>query len=63
VVRQRSRASPWRRSALHWFTIPDRRDWLERRFAMPLEEAAGPFGRFVHFALELGDEALAVARA
>ena len=43
---------------LHWFTIPDRREWLERKFGMPLERAARPFGEFIEYALALGDEAL-----
>jgi len=48
---------------LRWFTLPARRAWLERKFGMPLEEAAEPFGAFIGFALDLGDEALAVAPA
>jgi len=44
---------------LRWFTLPDRRDWLERKFGMTLEEAAEPFGAFIGFALDLADEALA----
>jgi hypothetical protein len=47
---------------LSWFTLPAHREWLERRFRRPLEDAAGPFGAFIGFALELGDEALADAR-
>ena len=47
---------------LRWFTLPGRREWLERKFRMPLEEAAEPFGAFIGFALDLGDEALADAR-
>ncbi|MGH2489896.1 MAG: hypothetical protein ACRDF9_00170 [Candidatus Limnocylindria bacterium] len=47
---------------LRWFTLPARRDWLERKFGMTLEDAAEPFGAFIGFALELGDEALADAR-
>ncbi|HUQ42652.1 MAG TPA: hypothetical protein VM052_09135 [Candidatus Limnocylindrales bacterium] len=43
---------------LRWFTLPDRRDWLERKFGMPLERAARPFGRFIEFALDLGEEAM-----
>jgi hypothetical protein len=43
---------------LRWFTIPERRDWLERKFGMTLEEAAEPFGAFIGFALDLADEAL-----
>ncbi len=38
------------------------RRWLERKFGMPLEAAAEPFGAFISFALELADEALADAR-
>ena len=48
---------------LRWFTLTERRAWLERKFAMPLEDAAGPFGTFIAFALDLGDEALAALRA
>jgi hypothetical protein len=48
---------------LRWFTIPARRGWLERKFGMPLEDAAEPFGRFIGFALDLADEALAYPRA
>jgi hypothetical protein len=44
---------------LQWFTLPERREWLERKFGMRLEEAAEPFGAFITFALDLGDEALA----
>jgi hypothetical protein len=44
---------------LRWFTLPDRRDWLERKFGMTLEDAAEPFGAFIGFALDLADEALA----
>ena len=44
---------------LRWFTLPERREWLERKFGMTLEEAAEPFGRFIGFALDLADEALA----
>lgn len=47
---------------LRWFTLPARREWLERKFGMSLEDAAGPFGAFIGFALERGDEALADAR-
>jgi hypothetical protein len=47
---------------LSWFTLPAHREWLERRFRRPLEDAAEPFGAFIGFALELGDEALADAR-
>jgi hypothetical protein len=47
---------------LSWFTLPARREWLERKFGRPLEEAAGPFGGFIGFALELGDEAVADTR-
>jgi len=43
---------------LPWFTIPDRREWLEKKFGMPLEQAAEPFGEFIEYALALGDEAL-----
>jgi hypothetical protein len=46
---------------LTWFTLPERREWLERKFRMPLEDAAAPFGAFIGFALDLGDEALADA--
>jgi hypothetical protein len=48
---------------LRWFTLPARREWLERKFGMPLEEAAEPFGAFVGFALDLADEALAAVPA
>ena len=44
---------------LRWFALPDRREWLERKFGMTLEEAAEPFGAFIGFALDLADEALA----
>jgi hypothetical protein len=44
---------------LRWFTIPSRREWLESKFGMPLEDAAEPFGAFIGFALDLADEALA----
>lgn len=44
---------------LRWLTLPARRAWLERKFGMPLEDAAEPFGAFIGYALELGDEALA----
>lgn len=47
---------------LRWFTLPARREWLERKFGMPLEDAAEPFGRFIGFALDLADEALADPR-
>jgi len=47
---------------MRWFTLPARREWLERKFRMPLEDAAEPFGAFIGFALELADEALADAR-
>jgi hypothetical protein len=47
---------------LRWFTLPDRRDWLERKFGMRLEQAARPFGTFIEFALDLGDEALTALR-
>jgi len=47
---------------LRWFTLPARREWLERKFGMALEDAAEPFGAFIGFALDLGDEALADAR-
>lgn len=43
---------------LRWFTLPARREWLERKFGMTLEDAAEPFGAFIGFALDLGDEAL-----
>jgi hypothetical protein len=43
---------------LLWFTAPDRREWLERKFGMPIERAAKPFGEFIEYALSLGDEAL-----
>lgn len=45
---------------LQWFTLPARREWLERKFGMPLEDAAEPFGAFIGFALDLADEALAL---
>lgn len=48
---------------LSWFTQPARRPWLERKFGMPLEEAAEPFGLFIGSALDLADEALARLRA
>ena len=48
---------------LRWFTLPARREWLERKFGMSLEDAAGPFGAFVGFALDLGDEALSAVPA
>ncbi len=48
---------------LRWLTLPARREWLERKFGMPLEDAAEPFGAFIGFALDLGDEALAAAPA
>ena len=48
---------------LRWFTLPARREWLERKFGLPLEDAAEPFGRFIGFALDLADEALADPRA
>ena len=48
---------------LRWFTLPARREWLERKFGMPLEDAAEPLGRFIGFALDLADEALADPRA
>jgi hypothetical protein len=48
---------------LRWFTLPARREWLERKFGMSLEDAAEPFGRFIGFALDLADEALADPRA
>ncbi|HEX4744040.1 MAG TPA: hypothetical protein VFW12_05145 [Candidatus Limnocylindria bacterium] len=48
---------------LRWFTLPARREWLERKFGMSLEDAAEPFGEFVGFALDLGDEALAALPA
>ena len=44
---------------LRWFTVPDRREWLERKFGMTLESAVEPFGAFIGFALDLADEALA----
>ena len=44
---------------LRWFTLPERREWLERKFGMTLEKAAKPFGSFIGFALDLADEALA----
>lgn len=44
---------------LRWFTLPARRKWLERKFGMTLEDAAEPFGAFIGYALDLGDEALA----
>jgi hypothetical protein len=44
---------------LRWFTLPERREWLERKFGMTLEKAMGPFGEFIGFALDLADEALA----
>ncbi len=47
---------------MRWFTLPARREWLERKFRMNLEDAAEPFGAFIGFALELADEALADAR-
>ncbi len=47
---------------LRWFTLPARREWLERKFGMPLEDALEPFGRFLGFALDLADEALAYPR-
>jgi hypothetical protein len=43
---------------LPWFAIPERREWLERKFGMPLERAAKPFGEFIEYALALGEEAL-----
>lgn len=48
---------------LSWFTLPARREWLERKFRMPLEDAVEPFGAFIGFALERGDEALVDTRA
>ncbi len=48
---------------LRWFTLPARRAWLEQKFRMSLEDAAGPFGAFIGFALDLGDEALAALPA
>ena len=48
---------------LRWFTLPARREWLERKFGMPLEDAVEPFGRFIGFSLDLADEALADPRA
>ena len=48
---------------LRWFTLPARRAWLERKFDMTLEDAAGPFGEFIGFALDLADEALAAVAA
>ena len=44
---------------LRWFTLPERREWLERKLKMPLEDAVEPFGAFIGFALDLADEALA----
>jgi hypothetical protein len=44
---------------LQWFTLPERREWLERKFGVRLEEAAEPVGAFIGFALDLADEALA----
>jgi len=43
---------------LRWFTLPERREWLERKFGLPLEEAAEPVGAFIGFALDLAHEAL-----
>jgi hypothetical protein len=43
---------------LPWFAMPERREWLERKFGMPLEQAAKPFGEFIEYALALGEEAL-----
>ena len=48
---------------LRWFTLPARRQWLERKFGMPLEDAAEPFGAFIEDALDLADEALAATPA
>jgi hypothetical protein len=45
---------------LRWFTLPERREWLERKFGMPLENAVEPFSAFIGFALDLADEALAL---
>ena len=45
---------------LRWFTLPERREWLERKFGMPLENAVEPFSAFIAFALDLADEALAL---
>lgn len=47
---------------MRWFTLPERREWLERKFGIPLEDAAEPFGAFIGFALGLADEALADRR-
>jgi hypothetical protein len=43
---------------LRLFTLPERREWLERKFGMTLEDAAKPFGDFIEYVLDLGDEAL-----
>jgi hypothetical protein len=43
---------------LQWFTIPARREWLERKFGMPIEKAARPFGEFIEYVVALGEAAL-----
>jgi len=43
---------------LTWFAAPARREWLERKFGMPVERAARPFGEFIEYAVALGEEAL-----
>lgn len=48
--------------SLRRFALPEHRGWLERKFGMSLDDAAAPFGRFIEFALRLGDEALAALR-
>lgn len=47
---------------MRWFSIPDRQEWLSRKFGRPIAEAAGPFAAFIESALDRADEALARMR-
>ena len=43
---------------LRWFADPARQEWVERKYGRPLDDAVGPLGQFLEYALDLSDEAL-----
>lgn len=47
---------------MRWFSIPERQEWLSRKFGRPIAEATGPFAAFVESALDRADEALSRIR-
>lgn len=47
---------------MRWFSIPERQEWLARKFGRPIAGATAPFAAFIESALDRADEALAGLR-